>query len=204
MLAYITGTLEIKQGDYVVIDVGGIGYKIFMARKAIDEIGKIGEKVKVYTYMKVREDDISIFGFISNEELRLFEILISVSGIGAKMGLTILSVAKPSEFVLAIISDDVEYLTQIPGIGAKTAKRVILELKDKMKKESAIIELKETTKNINLKNAIEDNTKITEAVEALQVLGYNKKEIEKAFEKLDKKNLTTEELIKKGLTILAM
>ena len=204
MLAYITGTLEIKQGDYVVIDAGGIGYKIYMSKISIDEIGNIGEKVKVYTYMKVREDDISIFGFISNEELRLFEILISVSGIGAKMGLTILSVAKPSEFVLAIISDDVEYLTQIPGIGAKTAKRVILELKDKMKKESAIIELKETTKNINLKNAIEDNTKITEAVEALQVLGYNKKEIEKAFEKLDKKNLTTEELIKKGLTILAM
>ena len=204
MLAYITGTLEIKQGDYVVIDVGGIGYKIFMARKAIDEIGKIGEKVKVYTYMKVREDDISIFGFTSNEELRLFELLISVSGIGAKMGLTILSISSPSDFALAIISDDIGYLTNIPGIGAKTAKRVILELKDKMKKERTITELKEATTNVNLKNAIEDNTKINEAMQALQVLGYNKKDIEKAFEKLDKKNLTTEDLIKKGLTLLAM
>ncbi len=204
MLAYIKGTLEIKQVDYVVIDVGGLGYKIYMSRKAIDKIGEIGNNVKVYTYLKVREDDISIFGFISNEELRLFELLITVSGIGAKMALTILSVSKPSDFALAIISDDIQYLTNIPGIGPKTGKRIILELKDKMKKESAIEELKTATTNLKLKDALEDSEKVDEAIQALQVLGYNKKDIEKVFVKLDKKNLTTEELIKKGLTLLAM
>ena len=91
MLAYIKGSLETKNNDYIVIDVGGLGYKVNMSKKALETVGNIGDKIKVYTYYRVREDDISIFGFNTNEELRMFELLLSVSGIGAKVALTILS-----------------------------------------------------------------------------------------------------------------
>ena len=206
MLAYIKGTLEMKMTGYIVIDVGGLGYKIFMSDVGIEKIGNIGDTVKVHTYYKVREDDISIFGFNSLEELRMFELLISVSGIGAKTAIAMLDVCEPTEFALAIISDDIKTLTQIPGIGAKSAQRIILELKDKMKKEQQIQELTKANNNNNVKTKleerIENEEKIQEAIIALQVLGYNKKEIEKAFDKIVKDNMTTEELIRKGLTIL--
>lgn len=200
MLAYIKGTLEIKMTDYVVIDVGGLGYKVFMSAIGIEKLGNIGNQVKVYTYYRVREDDISIYGFNSNEELHLFELLISVSGVGAKTALSMLAVCEPSEFALAVISEDVSTLTKIPGIGAKSAQRIVLELKDKLKKEN--VNLKTT--NVDIKTAIVNDGKIEEAISALQVLGYNKKEIEKAFVKIDKKGLSTEDLIKKGLSILGM
>ena len=135
MLAYIKGTIETKMTGYIVLDVGGLGYKVFMSDVGIEKIGNIGEIVKVHTYYKVREDDISIFGFNTLEELKMFELLISVSGVGAKTALTMLAVCEPSEFALAVIAEDVKTLTQIPGIGAKSAQRIILELKDKITKE---------------------------------------------------------------------
>ena len=199
MIAHIKGTLETKAADYVVIDVGGLGYKVYISATGMEKLGNIGDKVKVYTYYRDREDDISIFGFNTNEELRMFELILSVSGVGAKTAQTIVALTNPSEFAIAIISDDISYLTQIPGIGAKSAQRIILELKDKMKKEKSITQ----TKNTKVKEAIVDSNKVEEAISALQVLGYNKKEIEKAFMKLDKKDLSTEDLIRKGLTILA-
>lgn len=211
MLAYIKGKLEIKMTGYVVIDVGGLGYKIFMSDTGIEKIGNIGETVKVHTYYRVREDDISIFGFNTQEELKMFELLISVSGVGAKTALTMLTVCEPSEFALAVISEDIKTLTTIPGIGPKSAKRIILELKDKIKKEQQIEELTNASKgikqntetNIKVKQAIQDDNKIQEAIAALQVLGYNRKSIEKAFEKIEnKKELSTEDLIKKGLLVL--
>lgn len=213
MLAYIKGTLEMKMTGYVVIDVGGLGYKIFMSDVGIEKIGNVGEKVKVHTYYKVREDDISIYGFNTLEELKMFELLISVSGVGAKTALTMLAVCEPSEFALAVIAEDIRTLTEIPGIGAKSAQRIILELKDKITKEQQIekinkqVNRKEKVKEEieveeKLQLAIENNNKIAEAMAALQVLGYNKKEIEKAFTKIDKNELSTEELIKKGLNLL--
>ena len=204
MLAYIKGTLEMKMTGYIVIDVGGLGYKIFMSDSGIEKLGNIGEVVKVHTYYKVREDDISIFGFNTLEELKMFELLISVSGVGAKTALAMLAVCEPTDFALAVITEDINTLKQIPGIGAKSAQRIILELKDKIKKEQQIQELKTATKGIKTKVevAIENSQKIDEAIAALQVLGYNKKEVEKAFEKLDKEGLSTEDLIRKGLYIL--
>ena len=200
MFAYIKGKLEMKMTGYIVIDVGGLGYKVFMSDLAIEKIGKIGETVKVYTYYRVREDDISIFGFQTNEELRMFELLVSVSGIGAKTALTMLSVIEPSNFALAVISEDISTLTKIPGIGAKSAQRIILELKDKLKKEENISK----NNDIEIKTAISKDNKVEEAIAALQVLGYNKKEIEKVFVKIDKSELTVEELIKKGLSMLGI
>ena len=208
MFAYIKGTLEMKITDYVVIDVGGLGYKIYMSSIGMEKLGSIGEKVKVYTYYRVREDDVSIYGFNSNEELRMFELLLSVSGVGAKTALSMLAVCTPSEFVLAIVSEDINVLTSIPGIGPKSAKRIILELKDKIKKEEQIQELTRASKGIQIstkvQEAIQKDNVISEAVAALQVLGYNRKEIEKSFETIiDKENMTTEDLIKRGLVILS-
>ena len=197
MFAYIKGSLEEKTNNFVVIDVSGVGYQIFMSESAIQNIGELGKIVKVYTHYHVREDNISLYGFLSNEELKMFELLLQVSGIGAKSAITMLSNITPSNFVLAVITNDVSKLTKIPGIGAKTAQRIILELKDKLKTESAISKTEET------RTVIEKTEVLDEAIAALQILGYNKKEIEKAFEKIDKTNLSVEELIKKGLSVLA-
>ena len=205
MLAYIKGELAMKQTGYIVVDVGGLGYKIYMADSGIETIGNIGEKIKVYTYYRVKEDDISIFGFKTNEELRMFELLIQVSGVGAKTAIAMLGTIEPSEFAIAVISEDISTLTKIPGIGAKSAKRIILELKDKLKKEQAISELENASnqnKASKIEKAIKSDNKISEAITALQVLGYNKKDIEKEIEKIDK-DLSLEEIIKKGLILLA-
>ena len=200
MLAYIKGTLESKMKGYVVIDVGGLGYKVYMSDVGIDKLGKLGDKVKVHTYYQVREDDISIFGFNTSEELIMFELMISVSGIGARTALAMLAVIEPSKFALAVISEDVTTLTQIPGIGPKSAKRIILELKDKVKKDEQIAQ----AQNIEIQKAVMDDNKVTEAISALQVLGYNKKDIEQALSTIDKKDMSVEEIIKKGLSLLSM
>lgn len=198
MFAYIKGSLEIKTRGYIVIDVNGVGYKIFMSETAIEKLGEIGESVKVYTYLKVREDDMSLYGFNTNEELRMFELLLQVSGIGAKSAIAILSNITPSQFAIAVITNDVSKIKSLPGIGPKTAQRIILELKDKIKSEEAISE----NRTIDNTKEEEDSEKITEATSALQVLGYSKKEIEKALQKVESE-LSVEEIIKIGLKNLA-
>ena len=133
MFAYIKGSLEEKGNNYVVIEVSGIGYKIFMSETAISKMCDLGETIKVHTYYYVREDNISLYGFLTKEELKMFELLLSVSGIGAKSAITMLSNISPSSFALAVISNDVNSLKKIPGVGPKSAQRIILELKDKLK-----------------------------------------------------------------------
>ena len=197
MIAYVKGKLDTKTNTFVIIDVQGIGYRVFMPAKSIESLGEIGQTVKVYTHYYVREDNISLYGFSSNEELRMFELLISVSGVGVKSAITMLSEISPSSFALAVISDDVSKLVKIPGIGKKTAARIILELKDKLKTEQAI----DKTEELDL--AIKDDNKDSEAIAALQVLGYTRKEIEKVFEKIDINNLQLEEIIKQALKYLA-
>ena len=200
MFAYIKGNLEVKTTGYIVIEANGIGYKIFMSETAIERLGEIGSITKVHTYVKVREDDISIFGFNTNEELRMFELLLSVSGIGAKSAITILSNISPSSFALAVISNDVATLKKLPGVGVKSAQRVILELKDKLKTEETIRK-NEPLEEIKL--AIHEDEKITEAISALQVLGYSRKEIETAMQKIDTTFLSVEDIIRSGLNNLS-
>ena len=198
MFAYIKGSLEMKSSGYIVIDINGLGYKIFMSQNNIDTIGELHDIIKVFTYVKVREDDISIFGFKTQEELKMFELLISVSGVGAKSALVMLSCIEPSDFAIAVISNDVKVLTKVPGIGNKSAQRIILELKDKLKEE----QIEEKIENLSKKT--KDNSEnINEAISGLMVLGYSKKDIEKAFEHLDIDNLSIEDLIKKGLILLS-
>lgn len=200
MFAFIKGSLEVKTTGYIVIETNGVGYKIFMSESAIEKLGEIGSIVKVHTYVRVREDDISIYGFNTNEELRIFELLLSVSGIGAKSAIAILSNISPSSFALAVITNDVNALKKLPGVGPKSAQRVILELKDKIKTEEAIS--KENT-TVEIKEAIIEDDKVQEAVSALQVLGYSRKEIEVAMEKLDTSSLSVEDIIRQGLNNLA-
>ena len=198
MFAYIKGKLEDKAVNYIIVDNNGIGYKIYMGENTIETIGNIGDIIKVYTHYRVREDDISLYGFKTNEELRMFELLISVSGVGAKSALTILSNIEPSVFALAVITNDESKLVKIPGVGKKTAARIVLELKDK---------LKNIQSDNNIDKEVEEeivcNEKIEEAISALQVLGYNKREIERVLEKINLEELTLEEIIKQGLKYLA-
>ena len=198
MISYLKGSLEVKNIDNVVIEVGGIGYKVYMSSSAIERVGEIGNIVKVHTYMRVREDDISLYGFCTNEELRMFEQLLGVSGVGAKSALTILSNITPSSFALAIISGDINTLKGLPGIGAKSAQRMILELKDKMKTEQSI----EESKDEEIKEAIVLDNKANDALEALCVLGYTRKDVEKVLSNIDTNKLKVEEIIKQGLKYL--
>ena len=200
MYAYIKGTLEIKTTEYVVVETNGIGYKIFMSESAIDKLTELGSQVKIHTYLKVREDDMSLYGFNTNEELRMFELLLSVSGVGAKSAIVILSNITPSSFALAVITDDVAKLKKLPGIGPKTAQRIILELKDKLK---AVEDTNKDELEEMLMQKEADMEKVSEAMSALQVLGYTRKEIEKALENCDKADLSVEDIIKKGLLYLA-
>ena len=203
MIAYVKGILAQKQIGYVVIDVGGLGYKIFMSEPSIDEIGNIGDEVKVHTYYRVSEDDISLFGFNTQEELRMFELLISVSGIGAKTAIAMLACIEPSQFAIAVISNDIDTLKKIPGVGPKSAQRIVLELKDKMKKEQQIAELTNASleQKSKVKKIIVADSKVQEATDALQVLGYTKKDVEKALEQID---LSVEDIIKRALRELSI
>lgn len=196
MYAYIKGRLDTKTNSYVIVEAGGIGYKIFMSLKSIESLGEVEDTVKVYTHYYVREDNISLYGFTSNDELRMFELLLSVSGIGAKSAIAMLSEISPSSFALAVISNDVSKLVKIPGIGNKTAARIVLELKDKLKTEEALTTSAETL------TAIKEDNKNSEVIAALQVLGYTRKEIDKALEKIDIDSTALEEAIKQALKLL--
>lgn len=200
MFAYIKGSLEMKSSNYIVVDINGLGYKIFMSQNNIESIGEINDIVKVFTYVKVREDNISIYGFKTQEELRMFELLIGVSGVGAKSALVMLSCIEPSEFAIAVISNNIKLLTQVPGIGTKSAQRIILELKDKLKAEQSELD-EEKLENAKLKSS-KTNENVQEAISGLMVLGYSRKDIEKAFTHLIVDELSVEELIKKGLILL--
>ena len=194
MFAYIKGTLEMKSNDFVVIDVNGVGYKIYAPLTTINKLGEIGSIAKLHTHYHVREDNISLYGFATAEELRMFELLLGVSGIGAKSANAILASISPSKFALSVITNDVKELTKLPGIGAKSAQRIILELKDKLKSEEAM-----DSDSFEMADVKIGNNNLQEAVSALQVLGYPQKEAMKAVNSFDSKDLAVEDIIKKAL-----
>lgn len=193
MFAYLKGNLAFKNNENAVVDVGGVGYSLQIPFSTYRLLPDIDNEVKLYTYMAVREDNVSLFGFFSNEEKRLFEQLISVSGIGPKLAVGVLSDIAPAEFSLAVITDDVNRLTKISGIGKKTAQRMIIELKDKMKKED--ISTDADVPNIQLS----DNSNAEEAIAALQVLGYSNKDAVSMVNSVIKEDMQVEEIIKLAL-----
>ena len=198
MFAYIKGILTEKGNNYVVVEAGGIGYKIFMSNISSAVLGEEGSTVKVHTHYHVREDDISLYGFATKEELKMFEHLISVSGVGAKSAISMLSAISPSDFALAIISNNVNALKQVPGIGAKTAQRIILELQDKLKNENVVVQNENEVISV-----VKITPEMEEAFSALQILGYTRRDIEKAFEGTDTTEMKLEEIIKLGLKLLS-
>ena len=196
MFAYIKGTLEEKGNGYVIVEAGGIGYKIFMSNNSIGILGELKQIVKVHTYYYVREDNISLYGFTTKEELSMFELLLSVSGIGAKSAITMLSNIEPSEFALAVITNDIKKLTKIPGVGNKSAQRIVLELKDKLKADN------ELSKSEEIISQIEKDDILDEATAALQILGYTRRDIEDVYKKFDRTSMSTEEVIRAALRYL--
>jgi Holliday junction DNA helicase RuvA len=193
MFAYLKGNLAFKNNENAVVDVGGVGYSLQIPFSTYRLLPDIDNEVKLYTYMAVREDNISLFGFFSNEEKRLFEQLISVSGIGPKLAVGVLSDIAPAEFSLAVITDDVNRLTKISGIGKKTAQRMIIELKDKMKKE-------DISDNVDVPNVqFSNNSNAEEAIAALQVLGYSNKDAVSMVNSVFKEDMQVEEIIKLAL-----
>ena len=196
MINYLKGTIDSKKENYIIIDVNSIGYKVFMPENSIKDLS-IGSIQKIYTYLRVSEDEINLYGFLSYEELAMFELLISVGGIGSKSAIKILSNIVPSKFALAVISNDINSLKKLPGIGAKTAQRIILELKDKLNTEEAVEEGSIDSSDLFAEENVKD------AIDALKVLGYARYDIEKAFEKADLKGKTVEEIIKLGLKNLS-
>jgi len=195
MFAYIQGTLQYAYKDCLVIENQGIGYKILTAGSTLSQLPLIGEKVKIHTHLHVREDAFLLYGFITEEELKLFELLITVSGIGPKAALGILSSISLSQFSLQVVSGDAKGLTKVPGIGPKTAQRIILDLKDKLHSQQQEIELPTAFE--------QQNPDVSEAVSALMVLGYNAEEASKAVEAIYLPSIPVEQVIKKALKVLS-
>jgi Holliday junction DNA helicase RuvA len=193
MFAYIKGILEYKEKDFAVVDAGGIGYKISIPYSTYNNLPEIGDTVKLNTYLAVREDNVSLFGFLSKEEKRIFELLISVSGIGPKLALGVLSGITAMEFSVAVITEDMVKLTNISGIGKKTAQRIIIELKDKMKKEEIICSKGDS----DMRTVPGSN--MEEAISALQVLGYSSKDAAEMVTSVFSANMEVEEVIRRAL-----
>ena len=191
MYCYIKGTLVQKSDNYIVVDANGVGYMIYTSLNSMQNTGEIGKKITIYTYLHVREDVMDLFGFTTIEEKNMFMHLISVSGVGPKAALSILSVTTPAKFALAVITNDVKTITKASGVGPKMAQRVILELKDKMKTDELEIDLEDESDDI-----LSDNR--SEAISALVVLGYSSNDAQKAVKGIDG-TLSVEEIIKKAL-----
>lgn len=199
MYAFFKGMIEEKTADGVVIEVNGIGYNIMLSPGKSLLLPSVGTETKIYTYTGVREDAINLYGFLTKEELALFRQLISVSGIGPKGGLAILSVLSVDEVKMAIISGNAKAIAKAPGVGAKTAERVIIDLKDKVSIDFETDKESFATESVLIKETAE----IAEATEALSALGYNRNEAKEAVRKAKENGCeTTEELLKGALRYL--
>ena len=197
MYSYIIGKVISKSKNILILENNNIGYEIYMTEIALSELN-IGEDAKIYTYYNVTQDNISLFGFKNLEEKKMFENLTSVSKIGAKTAIGILSSISAAELAISIITNDINRLSKLPGIGKKTAQRLVLEVIDKVKTEEIIFTEEEQESNENYLNTTE---KEKDVIEALKVLGYNIKEIDNVIKTLDIKS-STEDMIKQALKIL--
>ncbi|NLM75674.1 MAG: Holliday junction branch migration protein RuvA [Clostridiaceae bacterium] len=196
MIAYLKGILVHKNQDSIIIDVNGVGYKVFTSPYSLGSDIDIGSTIKVYTHFYVRENIQDLYGFLTMEELKMFEQLLTVSGVGPKAAISLISVISPSDFALSVLSENIENLTKAPGIGKKTAQRIIFELKDKIKKEHKDLPVSKDNFNVNIKT---DDNKAQEAITALIMLGYTSQEAKKAVDKVFDANSTVEQLIKDAL-----
>lgn len=196
MISFIKGNVEIFKENTILIENNGIGYKIFATESILKSINKNYQEMKIYTYMNVKEDEISLFGFLNKDELDIFQKLISVSGVGPKGAISLLNSMQPSEISLAIITSDIKALSKGQGIGKKTAERISLELKDKIETTDAISFAKEDFEEV------ENNSNKLDAIEALIALGFQRAEVISSINKI-KEDLPANKLISKALQILS-
>ena len=198
MIYSIRGKLMVTDTELAVVECGGVGYACRTTLSTLSQLQAVGNDVMLYTYLHVREDNIELFGFASQQELNCFKMLISVSGVGPKAALSILSDVTPEKFALLVASEDSKTLTRTKGIGAKTAQRIVLELKDKIVKEN--INIADAQGNIGA--FVSEESSVSEAFSALLVLGYTQSEIAPVMAKLDS-SLPSAELIKLALKAMA-
>lgn len=196
MIYSIHGTLIAKAPSLAVVECGGVGYACRTTFTTLGQLGNIGETVMLYTHLSVREDAVELFGFFTRQELQCFELLISVSGVGPKAALAILSDLTPDQFLLTVASGDSKTLTSAKGVGAKSAQRIVMELKDKIAGES--IGLLSGTQTETVAGASCSGGNVGEAIEALVTLGYTQSEVAPIVAGLDP-DLSSSELIRRTL-----
>ncbi len=202
MIYSLRGTITVKEPGFAVIECGGVGYGCKTSFNTLSALGSIGSDAMLYTYLYVREDVVELFGFATLQELNCFKLLISVSGVGPKAASTILSDVSPEQFAFIIASGDSKAFTKIKGIGAKTAQRIVLELKDKISSDNAAGAISGSSYEFTSLSSSAISTSVSEALEALMVLGYSQSEIAPIVGKLDPQ-LGTQELIKETLRIMS-
>ena len=204
MISYIKGDLTELSQDGIVVETGGIGYAIRVPASVLPQLPALGSPVKMYTHLQVREDGVGLFGFLTRDDLEVFRLLLSVSGIGPKGALNILSVLTPDELRFAVLSEDVKALSRAPGLGKKTSQKVILELKDKFDLEEA---LEKQQEHLSAAGTAGDaaGDAAGEAVQALAALGYSQSEALRAVREIPgAEQMTVEELLKQALRRMAL
>ncbi len=202
MYAYIKGTLEEITEDNIIVEAGGIGYNIKVSAATAQLLPGLGNEVKIYTYTLVREDTFSLYGFLTRDDLEIFKKLITVNGIGPKGGLAVLSVMSADDLRIAVLSGDAKAIARAPGIGSKTAERVILDLRDKISLEDTLKNIGGTPESsaVSPDGISMDNAMIKEAVEALTALGYSVTDATSAVRKVEiTEDTTVETLLKSAL-----
>ena len=203
MISYIKGELAEILPDVIVVEANGIGYNIYVPGSVLGELPSVGSEVKIYTYMNVREDALQLFGFLDRDTLEVFKLLITVSGIGPKGAIGVLGTLSADDIRYAVMAEDAKTIAKAPGIGAKTASKVVIELKDKLKMRDVAPDIKSEIDG--QQSIFEDNSKqaVSDAIEALAALGYSATEATKAVRKADKgDSVTVEELLKLSLKYL--
>lgn len=196
MFYHICGELVLTETNTAVVDCNGVGYKLTVSTNTQRRLTHIGEKIKLYTYLCVREDGLELFGFYDMEEHSAFKMLISVSGVGPKAALNILSVMTPERFALAVTTGDTKAIAKAQNVGGKTAARIVLELKDKIAKEFSSDDM---DSSIVESLTVSDKSRLSEAQNALLVLGYKQSEAMAALRGIDTEKMEIEDIIREAL-----
>ena len=204
MIYYIRGELCDIEEQKAIVDVNGVGYGIYMPQQALSLLPPMGQQVKIHTYLNIREDAMQLFGFLTKEDLNVFRLLIGVNGIGPKAGLNILSCLSPDELRFAVLSGDAKAISATPGIGKKTAEKLILELKDKLNIEDMLEHAAHGGDSEDLASGTDtaSNTMQAEAVQALTALGYGSAESLRAVKKSSPECSSVEDILKEALKFL--
>ena len=202
MIGYLKGEVAGIFEDRIILEVGGIGYNIFMPASSLDLIEGTGSELKIYTYLLVREDTLALYGFLTRDDLELYKMLISVNGIGPKGALALLSVMTIDEIRFAILSGDAKQIGKAPGIGPKTAQRVIIDLKDKIDFETAVNDMITAPSASSGRQSALGPVR-EEAAEALVALGYSQTEAYRAVRSVGEETDDVESMLKKALSIMA-